>query len=335
MAGALTVAAGMGLHAAGQYHLVTEIPVGGEGGWDYLSVDSAAHRLYVSHGTRIVVIDTEKNAVVGEIADTPGVHGFAIAADLGKGFSSNGRENTLSVVDLKSLATTKKIQVGENPDAILYEPSSHLVFAMNGRSHSVSVVDATTNGVVATVPVEGKPESAAADPDAHRLYVNLEDRNAIAVIDIAARKVVATWPISPGEEATGMAIDRKTHRLFVGCGNKLMLMVDSTSGKVVASVPAGAGVDATWFDPEPGLAFSSAGDGSVTVAHEDSPSALTVVQTVTTARGARTMALDPVTHRIYLSTAEYGEAAAPGAGGRAGRPPVKPGTFKVLVLAKD
>lgn len=315
-----------------QYHLLKEIHIGGAPSWDYLSVDPQAHRLYVSHGTKIEVIDTQQNAVVGSIADTPGVHGFAVAADLGRGFSSNGRESTLSVVDLKTLETTKKIPVGQNPDAILYEPARHEVYAMNGRGQSVSVVDARSGDVLATVPVGGKPESAAADPAAHRLFVNLEDKSAIAVIDTNSRQVTATWPLAPGEEPTGIAIDPKTHRLFVGCGNRMMVMMDDTNGKVVASVPAGAGIDATWFDPATDLAYSSAREGVVTVAKETSPSTFTVVETVKTAPGARTMALDPVTKRIYVSTVDYAPAEAGASGGQPGRPQAKPDSFKVLVF---
>jgi DNA-binding beta-propeller fold protein YncE len=215
----------------GPYHAGKEIPIGGEGGWDYLSIDPAAHRLYVSHATHVVVIDTQAGKVVGDIPDTPGVHGFAIAADLGKGFSSNGRENKASIVDLKTLKLIQKVDTGENPDAILYEPARHEVYTMNGRGKSATVIDAQSGKVVATIPLEGKPESAQADSKAGKVYVNIEDMNAIQVIDTATHKVTATWPIAPGEAATGMAFDAETHRLFIGCDNKLMLMVDSTNGR--------------------------------------------------------------------------------------------------------
>src|SRR6266852_7503693 len=267
----------------GPFHFAKEIAVGGEGGWDYLSVDPAAHRLYVSHGTRVVVIDTQANKLAGEIADTPGVHGFAIAADLGRGFSSNGRENKASIVDLKTLKLIQKVDTGENPDAILYEPGRHEVYTMNGRGKSATVIDAQSGKVVATIPLEGKPESAQADSKAGKVYVNMEDLNAIKVIDTATHKVTDTWPIAPGEAATGMAFDAATHRLFVGCDNKLMLMIDSTNGKVLYSVPVGEGVDSTWFDPQTKLAFTSNGEsGTVTVAREESPTMLRVVQTLKT-----------------------------------------------------
>jgi DNA-binding beta-propeller fold protein YncE len=318
-----------GLHAQdGPYKFAREIPIGGDGGWDYASVDAAVHRLYVSHATKVVVIDTQANKVVGEIPDTPGVHGFAIAADLGRGFSSNGRENKASIVDLKTLKLIQKVDTGENPDAILYEPGRKEVYTMNGRGKSSTVFDAQTGKVIATIPLEGKPEFAQADPQAGKVYVNMEDLSAIKVIDTATHKVTATWPIAPGESASGMAIDVPNHRLFIGCDNKLMLMIDNTNGKVVYSTPIGDGVDSNWFDPGTKLAFSSNGEaGTVTVAHEDSPSVLKVVQTLRTKRGARTMALDTITHTIYLAITDY-EPQPAGATGRA--KPVA-GTFRVLV----
>jgi len=326
---AVVAAAASDLRAQeGPYRFAKEIAIGGEGGWDYLSVDPAAHRLYVSHATKVVVIDTQANKVVGEIADTPGVHGFAIAADLGRGFSSNGRENKASIVDLKTLKTIQKVDTGENPDAILYEPGRHEVYTMNGRGKSATVFDAQSGKVVATIPLEGKPEFAQADPKAGKVYVNIEDLSSIKVIDTATHKVTDTWPIAPGESASGMAIDLQNHRLFLGCDNKLMLMVDATNGKVLYSVPIGDGVDANAFDPGTKLAFaSSGGPGTVTIAREDSPTVLKVVQTLKTTRGARTMALDPATHTIYLAAVNY----EPQASGSTDRPKAIAGSFKVLV----
>jgi DNA-binding beta-propeller fold protein YncE len=313
------------------YHFLKEIPIGGEGGWDYLSVDPIGRRLYVSHNTKIEVIDLEKDQRVGEIADTPGVHGFAIAPDLGRGFSSNGRENKVNMVDLKTLKTVSKVETGENPDAILYEPAHQEVYTFNGRRHSSTVIEAKTGKVVATIPLAGKPEFATVDSKAGRIYCNLEDKNAVVVIDTKSHEVVNTWPIAPGEEASGMAIDLAHHRLFLGCGNKLMVMMDSANGKVLASVPIGAGVDANAFDPGTHLAFSSNREGTTTIAHEDTPEKLTVVQTLKTEPGAKTMALDPKTHRIYLSSAKFETAAEPQAGQTRQRPKVLPDTFKVLV----
>jgi YVTN family beta-propeller protein len=322
----LTAVGGL-LAQEGPYHATKEIAIGGEGGWDYLSIDAAAHRLYVSHATHVVVIDTQAGKVVGDIPDTPGVHGVAIATDLGKGFSSNGRENKASMFDLKTLKLIQKIDTGENPDAILYEPARKEIYTMNGRGKSATVIDAQTGKVVATIPLEGKPESGQADSTAGKVYVNIEDMNAIQVIDTATHKVTATWPIAPGEAATGMAFDAATHRLFIGCDNKLMLMIDSTTGKVVYSVPIGAGVDSTWFDPGTKLAFTSNGEaGTVTIAREDSPSVVKVVQTLKTRPGARTMALDPSTHTIYLAATDY----EPQPAGAKGRPKAIVGTFRVL-----
>src|SRR5436190_3901023 len=225
----------------GEYKFIKEIPIGGEGGWDYLSIDAQAHKLYVTHASKIVVVDLEKDAVAGEIMNTPGVHGFAIAPDLGRGFSSNGAEAWVSVVDLKTLRTISKVETGENPDAILYEPGRGEVYAFNGRGKSATVIDAKTAKVLATVPLPGKPEFAAADPKSGRVFCNIEDKNALAVIDTKTHTVTAMWPLAPGEEPTGMAIDGAHHRLFVGCHNKLMAMLDSNTGKIIATVPIGAG----------------------------------------------------------------------------------------------
>ncbi len=317
--------------AAGSYKLVKEIPIGGEGGWDYLTVDPAARQLYVSHGTKVEVIDLDKEAVVGQITDTPGVHGIAVAPKLGLGFVSNGRENTASIFDLKSLKTNSKVETGENPDAILYEEGQEEVYTFNGRSRSATVFDAKTGKVVATIPLPGKPEFSIADTPAGRIYCNLEDKSQVAVIDSKAHKVLNTWPIAPGEEPSGMAYDAQNKRLFLGCGNKLMVMLDSDTGKVVASVPIGQGVDATKFDPGTRLAFCSCGDGTVTIAREDSPDKLTVVQTLKTEPRAKTMALDPTTHKIYLASAKFGAPSEQSSGGKRGRPSPTPGTFKVLV----
>jgi len=309
----------------GPYKFIKEIPVGGEGGWDYLSVDPAAHHLYVSHATVAVVIDTQKDAVIGTIADTPGIHG-AIAATPGRVFTSNVRGNNASIVDTKTWKTISKVETQGNPDFIMYEPKQKEVYTFNGAGKSATVIGAESGKVVATIPLAGKPEAAVPDIAVGRVYVNIEDKSIIQVIDVAKHAVVADWPIAPGEEATGLAIDTKNHRLFIGATSKLMLMMDSTNGKVVASVPIGAGVDSTWFDPGTGYVFSSCGDGTVTIAHEDSPTKLTVIQTLKTERGARTMALDPSTHRIYLASAKFGE---PPAGG--GRAQLIPGSMRILV----
>jgi YVTN family beta-propeller protein len=283
------------------YHFVKEISVGGSAQWDYLKVDSEAHRLYLSHGAKVEVIDLDKGTIIGAIENTPGVHGIALAPKLGRVFTSNGQENKASIVDAKTLKTISKVTTGANPDSILYEPVQNEVYTFNGKGKSATVFDPESGKVIATIDLGGKPETAAADGQAGRVYVNLEDKSEVAAIDIKARKVVNHWPIAPGETASGMAIDLEHHRLFLGCDNKKMVMLDSTTGKVLATVPIGAGVDANAFDPGTQLAFSSNGeDGNTTIAKEAGPDKLTVVQTLKTVVGARTMALDPQTHNIYL-----------------------------------
>jgi hypothetical protein len=332
VAASLVNFAPVSLHgAAAVYKLQKEIPVGGEGGWDYASVDTAARRLYVSHGDSVVVVDLDKEKVVGEITNTLGVHGLAPAPDLGRGFVSCGRENKAAIVDLDTLQTLSKVDTGQNPDGMLYEPGRQEVYMFNGRGRSATVIDAKAGKVVATIPLDGKPEFAQADTAAGRVFNNLEDKNEVAVIETKTHTVVTNWPIAPGEEASGMAIDLAHRRLFLGCGgSKTMEMMDYTNGKVVARVPIGDGVDANAFDPETQLAFASCRDGTVTIAHEDSPDKLTVVQTLPTARGSRTMTLDPKTHRIYLAAAQFLPLAA---GQR--RPSVVAGSFKVLVYGLD
>jgi YVTN family beta-propeller protein len=314
--------------AAEPYQFLREIPIGGEGGWDYLSVDAVNHRLYVSHATKVVVIDTRTDAIVGEIADTPGVHGVAVAPQLGRAFVSNGREDKVSIVDLATLKTLERVPTEKNPDAILFVPGTDEVYAFNGRSQSVTVIAAVSGKVVATVPLGGKPEFAQADIEAGRVYNNIEDKNEVAVLDAKTHAVVARWPIAPGEEASGMDIDLVHHRLFLGCSNSKLVVLDSADGHLVASLPAGSGIDAAAFDPGTQLAFTSNGrDGTVTIVHEDTPDKYTVVQTLKTERSARTMIVDPVSHKIYLASAKF-EAAPEGS---TKRPPMIPGSFKVLV----
>ena len=317
------------------YRIVRQIPIGGEGGWDYLSIDASARRLYVSHGGKIVVVDIDKDAIVGEVTDTPGVHGFALAPELQRGFSSNGRESKAGVVDLTTLKTLLKVPTGGNPDAILYEPGRREVYTFNGQGRSVTVFGAGASNVTATIALPGKPEFAAADPAAGRVYCNIEDSNEVVAIDTRTHQVVATWPTAPGEEPAGLAIDLAHHRLFIGCHNKLMVMMDSKNGNVVATVPIGQGVDANVFDAGTGDAFSSCGEGTVTIAHEDPPDKLTVIQTLVTERGARTMALDPKTHRIYLATAQFEAQPEPVPGAPRQRPKIVPGSMKILVYGME
>ncbi|HUD45601.1 MAG TPA: hypothetical protein VMR33_02170 [Candidatus Baltobacteraceae bacterium] len=323
------------LRAADLYYFLQEIHIGGEGGWDYLSVDASARRLYVSHSTKVIVIDIDKDEVMGQITGTSGVHGFAIASSLHRGFSSNGRDNNVSVINLDTWKTTMKVQAGENPDAIIYEPGRQEVYAFNGRSQSATVIDAATGKVTATIPLPGKPEFAAADAAVSRVYCNIEDKNQVVAIDTTKHEVANTWPIAPGEEASGMAIDTVHQRLFIGCHNKLMEMIDPGNGTVLATVPITVGVDANAFDPVTGLAFASCGDGITTIAREDGPDKITVAQTLSTRRGARTMALDPATHKIYLATADYESQDDQPEGQPRRRPRMIPNTFKIIVYGMN
>jgi DNA-binding beta-propeller fold protein YncE len=318
--------------ADGPYHYIKEIPVGTDGGWDYLSIDPAAHRLYVAHGNQVVVIDTATDTVSGTIADTPGVHGLAVAPQLNRGFVSDGRANKVSIVDLASLKPVGEAATGTNPDCIIFEPGRNEVYAFNGRSQSATVIGADSGKVVTTIPLPGKPEFAQADPAAGRVYDNLEDKSVVVAIDTRTHAVVAQWPVAPGEGPSGLALDAAHHRLFVGC-DSVMVVLDSATGKVVGSVPVGEGVDAAAFDPGTGFAFTSNGEsGTVTVVHEDSPDQFTVVQTLPTEKSARTMQVDPASHKIYLASAKFEAPAAPPAGGgRPPRPKMIPGSFKILV----
>src|SRR6476646_6100689 len=239
------------------YEFVTKIPIGGEGGWDILTIDSNAQRLYLSHATKVVVVDLSKNAVVGEIADTPGVHGFLAVPELQRGFSSNGKENKASVVDLKTLRTISKIETGESPDALVYDSKRGEVYIFNHRGNSVTIIDAKTSNVVATVSLGGGPEFAAIDSAADRVYVNIEDKSEVVAIDTTKHEVVAHWPLAPGEEPSGIAFDAAHHRLFSTCHNKMMTMLDTQSGKVVDTTAIGTGVDGAAFDDATQLVFAS------------------------------------------------------------------------------
>lgn len=324
-----------GAAAPARYHIVKEIPLGGEGGWDYLSVDPAARRLYVSHSTKVTVIDLDTGKPVGDVQNLSGVHGIAVAHDLGRGFISNGRSSTVTIFDLKTLGTLGEVKViGENPDAILYDPPSGQVFAFNGRSKNATVLDAKTGKIVGTLELGGKPEFATTDLKG-RIFVNLEDLSEVAVIDAKTRTVKAHWPLKPCQEPSGMAIDRKHHRILSGCDNKLAAVVDTDSGRVVTTVPIGEGVDANAFDPATDLGFSSnGGDGTLTVIREETPDRFTVVENVPTRKGARTMALDEKTHTLYLATAQFGPPPAPTAEQPHPRPTILPGTFTILVMGR-
>jgi YVTN family beta-propeller protein len=326
-------AVGSGLRAADpQYSKIGEIHIGGAGAFDYLNFDPATKRLYITHGTEVVVIDTNNNSIVGRIADTPGVHGIAIAPG-NRGFTSNGRENRVSIVDLNKLTTISKVETGANPDAILYEPQKKEVYAFNHTGSSATVIDAASGKVVATIPLGGAVEAGQSDASLGRVFVNVEDQDTIDVIDTSNHTVVAHWPIAPASSGTGMAIDPATHRLFVG-GGKALVMIDAASGKVLSNIPICNGTDSTWFDAGTKMVFVSCSDGHITMAHEDSPSMLRLVGTIDTARGAKTMALDPNTHTIYTVAQNYQPVdpnAPPPAGGRARGPAPVPDTLHVLI----
>ena len=318
--------------AAG-YHVIKTYKVGGDGGWDYLTFDKASNRLFISRSTHVIVMDADSGKVVGDIPDTPGVHGIALAPEFGRGFVSNGRENTVSVFELSSLKVLSKIKVGENPDAILYDPASKRVFTFNGQSHDVTAIDAAKSTVVGTIKVDGKPEFAVSD-EKGEIFVNIEDKSELMALDPNKLEAKARWPLAPCEEPSGLAIDRKNRRLFSGCGNKLMSVVDADSGKLVTTLPIGDGVDANAFDPETGLAFASCGEGVLTVVHEDSADKFSVVENVPTARGARTMTLDPEKHRVFLVTAKFGPPPAPTAQQPHPWPSILPDTFVVMVMSR-
>jgi len=318
--------------SATEYKIVKTVKLGGDGGWDCLTVDSQARRLYISRGTHVMVVNADTGEVVGDIPGTNGVHGIALVPSLGKGFTSNGRDNTVSVFDLKTLHVSKQIPVGKNPDIIIYDPDSKFVFTGNGGSRDVTAIDPKSETVKGTIPLEGKPEFAVSD-EGH-VYINLEDKSMIARIDSRKLTVDARWPLAPGEEPSGLAIDQKHHRLFAACGNKLMAVVNTNDGHVVANVPTDSGADGAEFDPSAQIAFSPNGaDGTLTVIHEDAPDKFSVVQTLPTQRGARTMTLDPKTHKVFLVTAEFGPPP-PTAERPHPRPSIIPGSFTLLIVGK-
>jgi DNA-binding beta-propeller fold protein YncE len=318
--------------AASGYHVVNKLLLGGEGGWDYLTVDSTAHRLYISRSTHVMVIDIMTNKVIGDIPDTPGVHGIALAPELSLGFISNGKANTAFIFDLNTLKVIRQVKTGENPDAILYEPTYNKVFTFNGKSKDATVFEATSGMVLRTIALGGKPEFATTDNEG-RVFVNIEDTNEVVELDSKKLAISKRYSLNPCEEPSGMAIDIKRHRLFSGCHNEVMAVLDVESGKVIASVPIGKGVDANAFDAETGLAFSSNGEGTLTVVRESSPGKF-AAETVPTQRSARTMAIDTKSHKLYLPIAEFALVPATPAGGPKQRPAIIKDSFTVLVVGR-
>lgn len=315
------------------YHIIKRLKVGGEGGWDYLTVDSAARRLYISRSTHVMVMDLENGKVIGDIPDTPGVHGIAVAPELNRGFTSNGKADTSTIFDLKTLKILGKVKTGGNPDAILYDPASKKVFTFNGRSGDATVFDAESGKVVRTIPLGGKPEFAATDGNG-RIYVNIEDTGQVVEIDSLATRETRRFSLKPCEEPTGLALDPDHHRVYSGCHNRTMMVLDLTAGNVIATVPIGANVDGNGFDTGTGLAFSANGDGTLTVVHEASPGKFEVAETVTTQRGSRTMAIDPKTHNIYLPAAQFTQPGESAQADPRPRPVMVEGSFEVLVVGK-
>lgn len=321
-------------HAGQTYHVAKRINVGGEGGWDYLVADTTAHRLFLSRGTHVMVLDTDRDSVIGDIPNTPGVHGIALAPTLGKGFTSNGRDSSVTVFDYRTLATTSTIKIpGANPDAILYEPTTQRIFTFNGRSQDATAIDAVSGSVVGTIPLGGKPEAANSDGKG-LVFVNIEDKDGkVVAFDARTLAVKHAWPIAGCEEPTGQGIDRAHALLFLACSNSAMSVVSYSSGAVVTTIPIGPGTDGAAFDAARGLAFSTnGGDGTVTVARMDALNKYTVLANVPSQRGARTIALDERTHKVYTVSAEFGTAPATTPEQPRPRRPMIPGTFTVLVL---
>ena len=291
---------------AAEYSVTKKIPIAGQGSWDYLTVDESARRLYVSHGTQVEVLDIDSGTVVGNITKTPGVHGIAIAAELGRGFVSNGQASTVTIFDLKTLKAIADVPTGQKPDAIIYDPSTKRVFAFNGDSNSATAIDAATGKVAGTVDLGGGPEFAVADGKGY-VFDNLEDESLVVKINARDLKVEQRWPTAPCAKPSSIAMDRENRRLFIGCRSKVMAVMNADTGQVITTLPIGDHVDATAFDAESKLIFNSNGEGTISVIHEDGPDKYSPVETVKTAPRAKTMALDPKTHQLFLSTAEAGQ----------------------------
>jgi DNA-binding beta-propeller fold protein YncE len=327
----LCAAGGLAAQQPG-YAIRKTIPIGGTGGWDYLAIDTARNRLYVSHGNQVEVVDAARDTLLGVIPNTPGVHGIAIAYELGKGYVSGGRDSSVTVFDLQTLAVLQRVNVGaRNPDAIGYDPFSKRVFTFNGGSASITALDAASGELLGSLAVSGKPEFWVSDGRGH-MWVNIEDKGTLVAFDPQALKLLAEWPLTGCEDPTGLGFDAKRGRLFPVCGgNGKMLVVDAANGTILATLPIGQRVDGGGFDPGREYAFASAGEGKLTIVALVGGS-YRVVQDVPTAPGARTMVVDPKSHRVYLSTAEYGPAPDSVPGQPRRRPPVLPGSFKVLVV---
>jgi len=320
---------------AGGYHVIKRMPVGGEGGWDYMTVDPDTHRLYVARGSHFMVVDDTTGKVIGDIAiaNSTNSHGIALATDLGKGFTSNGDANTVSVVDLKTLKATDVIAIpGKNPDSIRYDATTKKVFTFNGKSMDSTVIDATNGKVIGTVKLAGKPEEAILDGNGN-MWVNIEDKSVIQEFDVKTYAIKGSWPLAPCDGPSAMTFDSAHHRIFVAC-DKVMVVVNSDNGKVVAAPPIGGDPDGNGYDPGTGMAFASCRDGFVSVIHQDSPDKYSNVGNINTQAGTRTMALDTKTHRVYTETADFKPAAAPTPDNPRPRPTPIPGSFVILEIGQ-
>jgi DNA-binding beta-propeller fold protein YncE len=316
------------------YRVLDKVKLGGEGGWDYLNADVKTGLLFISRGSHVQVMDMEKKALVGDIPNTNGVHGIALAHEFGKGYISDGRDTAVTVFEIATLKTLKVIKIkGINPDAILYDDFSKRIFTFNGRSADATAIDASTDAVVGTVALGGKPEFAQADGKG-RIFVNIEDKNLVVAFDAKNLKVLAQWPLAPGEEASGLAIDREHHRLFSVCSNKYMIVLNYESGAVVASLPIGQGTDGAAFDPERHLAFSANGEGTLTVVRQENADTYTVIDNVKTQPRSRTLALNPANHCIYLSAAEFEKAPEATQDNPRPRPVMVKDSFSILIVGR-
>ena len=315
------------------YHIIKRLKVDGEGGWDYLTVDGPARRIYISRGTHVMVIDLDTDKVAGDLPNTPGVHGIAVAPELNRGFTSNGKADTSTIFDLKTLKVLGEVKTGGNPDAIIYDPASKMVFTFNGRSKNTTVFDAASGKVVRTIPLGGKPEFAVTDGKG-KVYVNIEDTNQVVEIDSLNTRESRRFSLKPCNEPSGMGLDSENQRVFSGCHNKIMTVLDIKAGKVIATVPIGANVDGNGFDAGTGLAFSSNGDGTLTVVRAAPSGNFEAVETVITQRGSRTMAVDPKTQNIYLPAAQFSQPTESAQAGAKQRPVMVKDSFEVLVFGK-
>ena len=317
------------------YHLLNTIAIGGEGGWDYLNVDPAGERLYVSHGTRVEVVDLKTRKVIGTIMDTPGVHGIDVVPSANRGYITCGRNNTCVVFDLKTLkAIGTPIPTGPKPDALLYDAFSKRVFLFSNDGGKSTVLDAKTGAVVGTAALGGDVEAPATDGKGH-IFVNIEDKSEVIEFDAKTLAVLKRHSVAPGEEPTGLAYDPKTNRLFSGCANEKLVVTDSKTGKQVVVLPTGKGTDGATFDPSTNnIIVSNGGSGTFTIIHEDTPDKYTVVGNLPTARGARTIAIDPKSHHLFTVTADYGPTPAPTTENPRPRPSIVPGTFRVLEFGR-